>query len=468
MSSWGHNNVNDNYSNNDKAILNDETLRNDESPPPDAPAVAPVALIAANDESKEESIATTPSPANEAGIAIPKTTTAAGVAAQPADANADAYSTRKDVPLETGAELRRLQEENRKLRERNEEQTRQNKEQAQQNEDQEEEARRLRERNDEQARQLQEQALQNQSLYDRNRNLEVLLRSATSTLPLGLQLLLLFLSGIFGYEPPIWLDLDKAQKWMGCRKPDATDPPPPTGKELFWFCGGLLFHILMFLVDFADTIIDFWTSIRESLGIASTDEDNPPLVGWAVMYFFGTAAGRILGGLLALFYHRIDKSDREMTYLLVELTIFFVEDGAAIMFLWLKERNEVELTQLDMANFILSGICSVVFVGGTVCRYRRIKEGLPRFVSCIALTFYALVILFWIGTNFDFDLWVGSHMSDSQHHAYLRIIYASGVLSQLCILYYWVRHLQKKEETREQQQQQHHHQQQQLLLLPQP
>jgi len=271
-------------------------------------------------------------------------------------------------------------------------------------------------------------------------------------LPLWLQLLLLCLSGVFGYEPPVWLNLDKGLKWMGCRTPDPTDPPPPTGKDLVWFWCGLFFHVLMFLVDFADAILDFWLSIRETLGLASDREDDPRLVGWAVWYFLGTVVGRTLGGLLALFYHRIDESDRETTYLLVEMTIIAVEDVAALGFIGVKRRNGVELTHLDHTNRYLSYLCVLVFVVPILCRYKRITENLPWFVSCVCLIYMTVVPLYVIGHILGLGIWLDHNLSDSQSDTFARVNYGCILLPMLYVLYHWVRYLLKKEKAREQQQ----------------
>eukprot|EP00751_Fragilariopsis_kerguelensis_P002360 CAMPEP_0170815290 /NCGR_PEP_ID=MMETSP0733-20121128/38351_1 /TAXON_ID=186038 /ORGANISM="Fragilariopsis kerguelensis, Strain L26-C5" /LENGTH=602 /DNA_ID=CAMNT_0011173781 /DNA_START=205 /DNA_END=2014 /DNA_ORIENTATION=- len=272
-----------------------------------------------------------------------------------------------------------------------------------------------------------------------------------------------FLAGFSGYSPPLWFDLDKALRQIGCPgwkggssrdiRSSADSGPPLTRSQKIKAGVRLVFYCVIFLADFADGILDFAVSIREILGLDENEDENAPsLRGWAIWLFLATAMGRTLAGVLAIYYHRIDKADRENSYFLVELTIWRVEDMAALFFLSLKRVNGVEWTSWDSTNLYLTIVCSIAFLVPILYRWKHIAKGLPRCVSRFVFTFYGLDFLYMLSA-----LVYNEHlfaMSVSQWELIIRITYPITVSMQLLVLYHWSRHLYKKEKMREQQQQQ--------------
>jgi len=345
--------------------------------------------------------------------------------------------------------------------------------------DPDEEIRRLRaqnkilaNQNSVQSAQLQHQSvqLQHQTVLlvdgnDQNRILTVQVKTYREELggSTKTRIVLTFLAGFSGYSPPLWFDLDKALRQIGCPgwkggssrdiRSSADSGPPLTRSQKIKAGVRLVFYCVIFLADFADGILDFAVSIREILGLDENEDENAPsLRGWAIWLFLATAMGRTLAGVLAIYYHRIDKADRENSYFLVELTIWRVEDMAALFFLSLKRVNGVEWTSWDSTNLYLTIVCSIAFLVPILYRWKHIAKGLPRCVSRFVFTFYGLDFLYMLSA-----LVYNEHlfaMSVSQWELIIRITYPITVSMQLLVLYHWSRHLYKKEKMREQQQQQ--------------
>jgi hypothetical protein len=181
-------------------------------------------------------------------------------------------------------------------------------------------------------------------------------------------------------------------------------------------------------VDFADAILDIIVSVQ-----ALVRE-------WALVLFSMTLAARLLVGLFGVFYESIDESDREVTYFLVEMAIWFMEDLAALIYLSVAGIT----TKLDFGDFFLTNVCLCALVISNFCNFKTIAKRLPRCASCALLILYAYAR--FMGVTGVYDGRLGAiydsrsaplYAEDSTHS----IAYTIVVVTQLCMLLFWCRSL---------------------------
>jgi len=254
-------------------------------------------------------------------------------------------------------------------------------------------------------RQIQEQATQIRSLAGQVRNV-------TSISSIKYPILLAILAGFFGYSPPLWFTTGIALHWLACcgckcmRRPrdDETDAVAISRHLSIRARLRLTIFFLIFLVDFADAIVDFWTPIEDIAESYSPDGrfkgediDGRGIVKirtYAIWYLLATLFGRTLGAVFAVVYQHIDESDRDLSYLLVELTILWVEDGAALLFIMLKSNFNIDWSPLDWINLCLTVACALIFIVPTLRHWRSINQGLPRLPSVVVFVFFLIIFLF--------------------------------------------------------------------------
>ena len=319
----------------------------------------------------------------------------------------------------------------------------------------------------------QNQILSNQNHILSNEN-QVLSERSANIPSLKCELILAFLAGTIGFAPPLWYTNNIFVKCEGggCNRGlhsrDGHGPRELIGDtdddrdhgddqssdnvarctwiKRIWAGIRLVFFFAIFLVDFADAVLD----IAVAPDVILEDPFEPRFFGWTFLVMIMTILARTLGGMFAVIYTRIDNSDRDLSYFVVELTIFVMEDMAAYSFLGMKRTHGVEWTTVERINAGLTYICAFVFLGAILCQCKTIAEKLPPCASRIFLTWYAIwVFNLTISLLFLKDL-AKKHLSVSAQESMLRFHYIILLIMQLVILCHWSRYLYRKTTTEHQ------------------
>jgi len=187
--------------------------------------------------------------------------------------------------------------------------------------------------------------------------------------------------------------------------------------------------VLISLVNIAKVVLDLLVSVRALLGDSSDDDVTGGSRSFALLLFFTTVAARFLGGVFGAFYQRMDKSNRCVTYLLVEMTIWCTEDFVALAYILTKQ--QAGHTLLDTANICLS---VVRYVGYSVCTlynytHRDIEKSLPCIASYPLFFFYSTLIPFFTG-------WIRNRLVWS-------ITYPIVLVVQVSVVCLWGRYLRE-------------------------
>lgn len=129
-----------------------------------------------------------------------------------------------------------------------------------------------------------------------------------------------FLSAVIGWAPPIWFSIKK-HRYITTST-----------------CWGFLrasIYVTIFLLDFSDAVVDLL------LGFRTLSEGKEGRNDYGILLGVMTILARLLMGFYGVAYKRIAgsvKDDKDLetftivTYFFMELTVFMMEDGAAILF----------------------------------------------------------------------------------------------------------------------------------------
>ena len=157
-----------------------------------------------------------------------------------------------------------------------------------------------------------------------------------------------------------------------------------------------MFYTFAFVVDLADAIIDLCLSIQTIY--YGNDDPEGGGIGLGILLGVMTLAGRFITGL----YGKLSKkhveenegeSTRVLNYIITELSVFMLEDGAAILLLVKNpslgalERISLYLTLICAGGFIFVIFCFLLFaLIGVVC----FKSEYGR-AGCIGVSFCIII-----------------------------------------------------------------------------
>jgi len=133
-----------------------------------------------------------------------------------------------------------------------------------------------------------------------------------------------------------------------------------------------IFFCILFLVDLADAIFDLILSVQTmSLGSEGAG------TGMGLLLFITTALGRILSALYGRYVAKNPPpEDAAFAYFAwMEMGVFFLEDGAAILVL---AKSTGEMTVVETISMWLTIICGVCYIGYFVFDWVKdmLKQGL--------------------------------------------------------------------------------------------
>jgi len=264
-----------------------------------------------------------------------------------------------------------------------------------------------------------------------------------------IRVILAVLAGLTGWAPSLVLELHAVWTLWGCcrgmwnpesnhhdryRLPSTTGGTARMSSKI-----KIIVYLVISIVDFLDGILDIVVSLQTVL--RDDEDENQYAQRWALVLFCMTIAGRILGGVFGVFYERIDESDREVTYFLVEMTIWCMEDVAAINYLMVKS----EYTQLDYANSILTFICAGLFLASIALNALSIIKRIePCFAGILIPSMaglFSYVLSYFLG--FDVDIDKTEHQL-AQTNYELFIMYLLVLLLMLSVLFVWCRAIAQK------------------------
>ena len=254
----------------------------------------------------------------------------------------------------------------------------------------------------------------------------------------------------FGWNAPIVFEDDDAVEWRGKSKKSLI--------RQIVTCPRKVFFVSIALVDFLDAVLDFIISWR---GILQEEDGGSRIIRrWAMVLFSITIASRFLAGVFRVFYYQIDRSNRLMSYFLVEMTIFCMEDMAACVYLIMKYADNgvgsfSEWDSLDVASLFLSFICGIAFVVPTLYRSKNITDGLSPLASQILLAWFILLVFAFCLVPVFLILTYGSEKGGYGYmqsvlspiyfiESLLRLLYPGCVVGQLCCLCLWCHSLYRK------------------------
>ncbi len=187
-------------------------------------------------------------------------------------------------------------------------------------------------------------------------------------------LLFVFCTAVLGWTPPVWLSIQKAK--LNLSRPTWRDY---NAKEIA--IAVILF--LIFIVDFLDAVVDLCVSVQ--VKVLESDTHKPKGTGdYGSLLFAMTIVARMLSGWYGVMHNEISASkfynsnfDKDIknvlvaTFFLTELSVFMIEDGAAILYLASRSNNENGYNEdgscknddfLRQINTVLTSICGICFV----------------------------------------------------------------------------------------------------------
>jgi hypothetical protein len=157
---------------------------------------------------------------------------------------------------------------------------------------------------------------------------------------------LLFLEGLLGWTPPIWfaikkLKCDCGSKWEWMKA---------LVKAFFFFT--------VFLVDLADAVVDLM------LGFNTLVNGEEAYKGYGILLGVMTIVARLVAGaygIAANSYIEDDEFVRNGLFFVMEIAVFMIEDGAAILLLANNPAEDV-LTTISTWLTVICGVSFILYV----------------------------------------------------------------------------------------------------------
>lgn len=131
-------------------------------------------------------------------------------------------------------------------------------------------------------------------------------------------------------------------------------------------CFYVTFFFLLFVVDLADAIFDLVLSIQTMMRIKDGDEEEVEQEGaridFGILLLVATILGRFISGLYGRNVLRNSPSEEEnlVTFCMMEVTVFFLEDGAAILVL---ANSSGGMDIVETISMYLTLICGICYIG---------------------------------------------------------------------------------------------------------
>ena len=179
-----------------------------------------------------------------------------------------------------------------------------------------------------------------------------------------------FVSGVFGWTPPITNSITKLKSTMKSSRIG--------GKELIWAIFRVFFFLLLFLLEFSDTVVDLMIFFQDLIeGTEGYGRNGGILIG--VM----TITARILAGWYSVIFDQ-DKTDAAATsasvqkeienimmstFCFVEVTIFIMEDVTTTM---VHHSARIEEDLLSTISLYLATSRALVFLGYSLFSFQTI------------------------------------------------------------------------------------------------
>ena len=118
-----------------------------------------------------------------------------------------------------------------------------------------------------------------------------------------------------------------------------------------------ILFLLLFLVDLTDAIFDLILSVQ-TIMLGSEGAGT----GLGLLLFITTVLGRIVSGLYGwhVAKHPPDEYEAFFTFAMMEMGVFFLEDGAAILVL---AKSTGGMTVVETISMWLTMICGVCYIG---------------------------------------------------------------------------------------------------------
>ena len=142
------------------------------------------------------------------------------------------------------------------------------------------------------------------------------------------------------------------------------------------------FFFIFFFVDLADAIFDLILSVQ-TIMLGSEGAGT----GLGLLLFITTVLGRIVSGLYGwhVAKHPPDEYEAFFTFAMMEMGVFFLEDGAAILVL---AKSTGGMTVVETISMWLTMICGVCYIGYFV--FDTVKIMLKEGLSWVNLLFSTL------------------------------------------------------------------------------
>lgn len=208
---------------------------------------------------------------------------------------------------------------------------------------------------------------------------------------------IVFLEGFLGWSPPLWLSIDKLNSCKKANNGNATpNSPPPTTTtrwEQLQLVTRAVFLGTVFWVDLLDAVVDIALGYQTFMKGSEVIPQSSVQLG--ILVFVMTLLARCLAGVYGLFatakQHRFGENEGDIdVYVIVELTIFMMEDGAAILLLASHPEDSL-LTSISLWLTIVTVVLLLVrflstIVGFSVTDIRDHNYGCGMIV-CLAACF---------------------------------------------------------------------------------
>ena len=158
--------------------------------------------------------------------------------------------------------------------------------------------------------------------------------------------ILLFLASALGWTPELYNKINRVK----CGEPCSA-----------WLIA--IVYTLAFLVDLADAVFDFILGFQTAYRGSEAEEGGKSL---GILLLVMTVLGRFVTALYGRYAKQLIKDGwheegKATTYLFMELTVFMMEDGAAILLLAKTAGDSSSLDMLQTISLLLTLICALAF-----------------------------------------------------------------------------------------------------------
>lgn len=165
----------------------------------------------------------------------------------------------------------------------------------------------------------------------------------------------------------------------------------------------------IFLLDLADAVVDFILLFHTFIG-----SDSDKTIGWGIFLFVGLVLGKIIvyiyGEAIKEFPKYKSSANEELVsfadlFYFKEQALFFVQDGAAVVFILNTESDGNGTPTYKKISIYLTICCSIVtffYTCGMACRLRKskLKDLLSEELQSILMTDTVSLPLFYVSCSY--------------------------------------------------------------------